>query len=125
RSAADGVWRPGVPLRRLIRQHHPRVADANLGVADFAIGHWHAHQLGRVEDLLVEFDRRRSALHDQVRRGGVESLWNESVRFLRHLRIASEKTAEATNHKTAARSSRSAPAARAGVDLATRRGARL
>jgi hypothetical protein len=42
-----------------VGKHDARVADADLGVAELAVGPRHAHHLGGAERLLVELDRAR------------------------------------------------------------------
>src|SRR5439155_26699502 len=58
-------------LRAFVGEHDRRVADADLGVHHLAVGAGHAEQLGRAERLLVEVQRLRGTVDDEVRGDGV------------------------------------------------------
>ena len=55
----------------LVGEHHGRIADLHFGVRDLAVGAREAEQFLRVERLLVERDRFRGAVDDEVGRDGV------------------------------------------------------
>src|SRR5262249_8436250 len=74
--AAECSRRPRPHFRGLVGQHDHRVADIDLGVSGLAVGPRHAHLLGRAEDALVEVERARGAVDDQVRRDVVIALRN-------------------------------------------------
>src|SRR5260221_5895084 len=76
RRRTDGLCARMAHLQVFVRQHDARVADLQLGMADLAVGTIRAYAYGRAENVLVEFDRFRGTLDDEVRRNVVVSLGN-------------------------------------------------
>src|SRR6266481_1975581 len=66
----------GSVLRRLVGEHEDRVSDAHLGMADPSTRRRHPEQLLGAERPLVEVERFRRAVDDQVGRKGVISIGN-------------------------------------------------
>ena len=63
-------------LRKLVGEHHERVSDLELGVADLAVRCVHAHALLRAERLLVVRDRGGRIVEGQIRGSGVIPVGN-------------------------------------------------
>ena len=75
-GAAEGSGRLRAHLGVLVGEHHPRVADLDLGVSDLAIPGGEPKQLGGPERLLVEVDRVACPVDDQVGSDAVISIRN-------------------------------------------------
>src|SRR4051812_30899752 len=71
RGAAARVRSEEAHVRRLVREHHERIADLQLGVADRAVRSGNADRLFGAECPLVELDRLACALDAEIRRHGV------------------------------------------------------
>jgi len=57
RRAADRGRRQGSHLGRLVREHHHRIADLELGMPDFSVRSGQPKQLLRAKRYLVELNR--------------------------------------------------------------------
>src|SRR3954453_24013547 len=82
-SVSRRFWTPVAHLGMFIRHHDRRITDLDLGMADPAVRGRHSHHLCCSEGLLVEIDRLRGAVNDQVRSYCVVSLRNR-LDFVRH-----------------------------------------
>src|SRR5713226_8385426 len=76
RRAADGRGAECADLWMLVRQHHARIANADLGVTDLAARVLHPLALDRTESPHVEFERPGTARDDQVGRDRVIAVGN-------------------------------------------------
>src|SRR5258706_627670 len=83
RAAERGRRLAAVRRRHLVVQEEQRVADLERRVHDLAVGSGEPVQLGGAEGLLVEVDRQRGVLADQMDGEGVLSFGNRVLR-LRH-----------------------------------------
>ena len=114
-----------VPLRG---DHHDLVAEAELGVADAAVGHVHAEALLEAEGLVEELERggrvgvdehRREALHRRSSASGSATRWREPPAVA----LAVERLVGAVLPRRRSRGSRArsrcAPAARARAQCAS------
>jgi hypothetical protein len=77
-GAGDSVGHLG----HLVGQHQAGIADLQLGVTQPPIGHVHPVDLLGAERLLVELDRCRAPLHDNVR--GDRVVTGRNCLHLRH-----------------------------------------
>src|SRR5438552_6356369 len=60
----------------LIGEHDHGITDHDLGMAEPTVSHWHAEFLSRAENLLVELDRIRRTLDDEIRSHRVVAVRN-------------------------------------------------
>jgi hypothetical protein len=63
-------------LRRFVGEHHVGVADLDLGVADLPSGRRHAQHFDGAERLLVELERARGIVEDEIGSDAVITLGN-------------------------------------------------
>jgi hypothetical protein len=60
----------------LVGEHHVRIADPDLGVADFPAGRGHAQHFDGAESLLVELERARGVVEHEIGSDAVITLGN-------------------------------------------------
>src|SRR5262249_55728417 len=65
-----------LPAAHRVVQEDDRIADAEFGVHDLAVGADGAALFFGAESLPVPVDRVRRIVEDQMRRDGMESFWN-------------------------------------------------